>query len=270
MFSAGPRAGIPSGATGDSAEQLKLRKACQQFEALFLSHLLRSMRETAIQMGPNEQEAGAGLMSDLMDEHLAGAVASGGGFGLGRMLEESLTGTAVRNADPGTGRWPLPASRLTIYGNPKEPVPTDTPNGFTVHSRSIDAYAHIVDRAAKKFDLDPDLLISVISQESDGRPDAVSSRGAKGLMQLMDETALEMGVKDPFDPEENILGGARYLRHLMDRWPGDLENALAAYNAGPSAVEKYGGVPPYAETRNYVRRVLDSVQSAGGSIRRTR
>jgi soluble lytic murein transglycosylase-like protein len=109
----------------------------------------------------------------------------------------------------------------------------------------------------KESKLDPALLYAVITQESGGNPGEVSSKGAKGLMQLMDGTARELGVGNSFDPRQNILGGARYLRQMLDRFGGDLRLALAAYNAGPGAVERHGAVPPFAETQQYVNRVLE-------------
>ena len=242
----------------ESAESLRLRRACQQFESLFVSYLLKSMRETTVQMGSGEEPTGGGLMNELMDEHLADAVTRNGGIGLGRMLEDSLTGGRARSPDSSPIGSPLPVSRRTVYRPAEEGGP-----GGDAQTRSVRAYERIIDRAAKRYGLDPLLIESMISQESAGRPDAVSSKGAKGLMQLMDETAEEMGVKNPFDPEENILGGARYLRRLVDRWDGDLTKALAAYNAGPSAVEKHGGVPPFAETQAYVQRILERVRSTG-------
>jgi soluble lytic murein transglycosylase-like protein len=115
--------------------------------------------------------------------------------------------------------------------------------------------------AAKIYGLDPALLSAIAITESGGNPDAVSPKGAEGLMQLMPATAERFGVIDPFDPVENVLGAARFLKQL-ERWragtPGlvHLPELIAAYNAGPGSVEKYGGVPPYPETRRYVRRVL--------------
>lgn len=111
--------------------------------------------------------------------------------------------------------------------------------------------------AAKRHGLDPALLKAVVHVESRFTPEAVSSRGAKGLMQLMDATAAQVGVTDPFDPAQNINGGASYLRQLLQRYEGNVTLALAAYNAGPAAVERWGGVPPYAETQSFVPRVLD-------------
>lgn len=110
--------------------------------------------------------------------------------------------------------------------------------------------------AAAASDLDPEFLRAIARTESGLNPRAVSSAGAIGLMQLMPATARGLGV-DPWDPKQNILGGARHLRALLDRFDGRIDLALAAYNAGAGAVTRYGGVPPYAETRTYVGRNLD-------------
>jgi soluble lytic murein transglycosylase-like protein len=106
--------------------------------------------------------------------------------------------------------------------------------------------------------VDPELIHAVIRQESGYDLFAVSRKGARGLMQLMPQTALELGVKDIFDPAENVYGGVQHLRRLLDRYDGDRRLALAAYNAGEGAVKRYGGVPPYPETVDYVSRIARS------------
>jgi soluble lytic murein transglycosylase len=114
-----------------------------------------------------------------------------------------------------------------------------------------------VDRVSRANDLPPALVHAIIKAESNGQRKAVSPKGAKGVMQLMPFTSKRMRVVDPFDPIENIEGGIRYIKELLVSFEGDLTNTVAAYNAGPAAVRKYGGVPPYQETRLYVRRVMD-------------
>jgi soluble lytic murein transglycosylase-like protein len=113
-----------------------------------------------------------------------------------------------------------------------------------------------VQKAAAKYNLTPELITAVIRAESNFEVSAVSSAGARGLMQLMPATAKELGVKNPFDIEENIDGGTKYLRKMLDRFGGSVRKALAAYNAGPGTVLKYNGRVPYPETRQYVKRVL--------------
>ena len=110
---------------------------------------------------------------------------------------------------------------------------------------------------ARRHGLDPALVLAVASVESGFQPKAVSPKGAQGLMQLMPATATSLGVADTFDPETNLEGGSRYLAELISLYGGDLTKALAAYNAGPGAVKRHGGVPPYRETRAYVKKVLE-------------
>jgi soluble lytic murein transglycosylase-like protein len=125
-----------------------------------------------------------------------------------------------------------------------------------VADRVLRAHGPALLREARRANVSPTLLLAVIATESAGRADAISPKGALGLMQLMPATARRFGVGDPTDPGQNIAGGARYLSFLLDRFDGDAVLALAAYNAGEGAVDRHGGVPPYAETRAYVPRAL--------------
>jgi soluble lytic murein transglycosylase-like protein len=116
--------------------------------------------------------------------------------------------------------------------------------------------------AAQRHGLDPNLVLAVVAVESGFQPDAVSNKGAQGLMQLMPATAKDLGVADAMDPAQNLDGGTRYLRMLIAKYNGDVGRALAAYNAGPEAVKRHGGVPPYRETHHYIDRVLKRYESA--------
>ncbi|MGC9518565.1 MAG: transglycosylase SLT domain-containing protein [Desulfuromonadaceae bacterium] len=135
-------------------------------------------------------------------------------------------------------------SRFTFYAS--EPSDTVLENA-SVHE--------LVEHYARKYSLDPALVKAVVKAESNFNPRSVSSAGARGLMQVMPATALEMEIYDLYDPSQNIAAGSLYLRRMFERFDGDLDLALAAYNAGPAIVEKYGGVPPYAETRTYLENV---------------
>lgn len=143
-------------------------------------------------------------------------------------------------------------------------------NSTKPHVKNTSNYNQIIYSKSKKYNIEPSLIKAVIKTESNWDPGVVSRRGAIGLMQLMPFTAKEMGVKNPFNPEENIEGGIKYLRYLLDKFNGDLTLALAAYNAGPKTIEKAGGIPHIQETQKYVKRVLsiyynDSSEFRGAS-----
>jgi soluble lytic murein transglycosylase-like protein len=134
------------------------------------------------------------------------------------------------------------------------------PAAAPVRARRGSEFDTIIDDHARAQGLSPVLVRAVIEAESAFNPRAVSRVGAMGLMQLMPGTARDLGVSDPFDPSENIRGGTTYLRALLDRFDGDVRLALAAYNAGPGAVERYDNVPPYRETRNYVAKISNRIK----------
>jgi hypothetical protein len=129
--------------------------------------------------------------------------------------------------------------------------------GYSGNSYKNVRYHKQIDYWAKRYNIDPNLIKAIIRAESGFDRYAVSKKGAQGLMQLMPDTAREMRVADPFNPEQNIAGGVRYLRKLLKMFNGNLVLSLAAYNAGPNQVKKAGGVPRFNETRRYIQRVLD-------------
>jgi len=175
-----------------------------------------------------------------------GSVATPANFELKKDLAVAKQGRAEKLTEAAglqSGPRSAQASRR-VFGR----LPSDNASGEVIE-RSIQ-------KAAARYSLSPDLIRGVIRAESNFQADAVSSAGAKGLMQLMPETAGDLGVTKPFDIQQNIDGGSRYLRQMLDRFGGNLKLALAAYNAGPGAVEKYEGRVPYAETQEYVKRVL--------------
>ena len=138
-----------------------------------------------------------------------------------------------------------------------------TPNGTTGSLAGV-PYGDEITAAARRNGVDPALLAGLVRQESNFNAAAVSPAGARGLTQLMPATAAGLGVANPSDPVQALEGGARYLRRQLDAFGGDVTKALAAYNAGPGAVQRYGGVPPYTETQNYVRNVLNYAREFRG------
>jgi Transglycosylase SLT domain/Domain of unknown function (DUF4124) len=140
---------------------------------------------------------------------------------------------------------------------------TETGGAF---SRGLRAFAHIIRAAAERYGVDTRLVEAIVQAESAGNPTAVSPKGARGLMQLMPDRAAELGVRNSFDPHQNVDGGVRHVRDLLQRFGGDVTLALAAYNAGEGAVRTHGGVPPFAETREYVRRVRAMYDGAGSPV----
>lgn len=140
-------------------------------------------------------------------------------------------------------------------------VNTGSPTGVAGATKPPADISQMIQNASAQNGVDPSLISAVIKNESGFNPSATSPVGAQGLMQLMPGTAAGLGVSNSYDPQQNINGGAKYLRGLLDEFHGSLPMTIAAYNAGPGAVQKYGGVPPYAETKNYVNNVMASYES---------
>jgi soluble lytic murein transglycosylase-like protein len=128
-------------------------------------------------------------------------------------------------------------------------------------NQRLSAYSGIITAASEKFGVPEYLIKAIITAESAGKADAKSSAGAKGLMQLMDGTAKSLGVKNSYNPAENIMGGTEYISNMLKKFNGNIEYALAGYNAGPGNVDKYGGIPPFKETQNYVKRVKKYIET---------
>lgn len=169
-------------------------------------------------------------------------------------------------------RWTDASGRMVISDRPlNTAAATFAVRGATTQFRSTrpvvnkraGAFDAIIEEHATAQNVDPNLVRAVIQAESAFNPRARSPKGAMGLMQLMPATASELGVSNAYDPSQNIRGGVAYLRRLLDRYDSNVDLALAAYNAGPTAVEKYGRIPPYRETRDYVKKIRGNTTAAG-------
>lgn len=137
-------------------------------------------------------------------------------------------------------------------------------SGMNLVPQGPDGLRQLIQKIAGEEGMDPALIEAVVATESAYDPNAVSPVGAQGLMQLMPATGRSLGVKDPFNPEENVRAGTRYLKQMVQQF-GSLEHGLAAYNAGPGNVRRYGGIPPFKETQDYVRKVTARMQALGGT-----
>ena len=173
-------------------------------------------------------------------------------------LEQMLRFQPPRNAAQSSASFAAQLSSATPAAAGTAPTASVSSAGAVTGPSALPAgtpYAAEITAAASKHGVDPALLAGLVKQESNFDPNAGSPAGAQGLTQLMPATAASLGVTNVHDPVQALDGGAKYLRQQLDRFDGDVARALAAYNAGPGAVERFGGVPPYAETQEYVRRV---------------
>lgn len=193
----------------------------------------------------SEPERGAppsSMLRGLVPQAISGVVSPIMSNALARL-------TGAGDEQPTASFSPVQESARGSFALPQEYVPPPPGRGGTSE------YAPLADRIAQEAGVDTGLVRAIIAQESNWNPQAVSPVGAQGLMQLMPPTAQRLGVSDSFDPEQNIRGGVAFLKWLLDKYGGDETLALAAYNAGPAAVDRYGGIPPYEETQRYVASV---------------
>ncbi len=228
-------------------------QVAREFEAVFTSMMMKSMRKTVFDGGLMPKSLGEKIYTDMLDVEYSRIISNNASLGLAEQIVKQI---GQEENDPSV------LKTLRNIGNQPwmiDPNLVPARKAGVSHSLSnrVSHWDTLIDEASTQYDVDRDLIAAVIAQESAGNPHAVSRAGAKGLMQLIDSTASSMGVKQVFSPRENIMGGTKYLEHLLRKFKGNETLALASYNAGPAAVEKYGGIPPYRETQNYVVRVLD-------------
>ena len=237
----------------DDKEKAKIAKAAKEFESLLTSMMLKSMNKTTGGM-LGEEGYGNDTFDALFEQKISSYLSESKDLGLARVLYKKITG---EDLDPTISFKRTDA--IEGLKNIKKSKESGSPVEISPSSGSIERlqkFEDLINDASSRFDIDKNLIKSVIMTESAANHKAVSSAKAKGLMQLMDSTATDMGVKNVFDPKQNINGGAKYLAQMIRQYDGDLKLALAAYNAGPKNVQKYDGVPPFEETKNYISKVL--------------
>ncbi len=283
------------------AEKARLRKTTKEFESFFLYYMLKTMRETltndaAAKDAPLGGSMGKDTYQQMFDMEISRQMVRGGNRTLSEMLYKSMEklveaqykATEKASAQVASASQPTPvaAAEPIALRTEEQPVKINANHNFKSINKSGKAdfapitshraikvsdpikarFGKIISQAAGETNLKPALIHSVIKAESNGDPYAVSDAGAKGLMQLTDSTARDLGVRNPFDPKANVMGGAKYLRTLIDKYKGNLRLALAAYNAGPGTVEKHGGVPPFKETHDYIQRVTTYLRNSTGQF----
>ncbi len=233
-----------------------LRDASEDFESLFVFFLLRTMRKTVMKSGLIKSGIGNEVMQSLFDQELSKKIARSTNLGIAELLEQQLAANKKTNAPEeikgvGSSEFKLPKLERPSF---KKRGANRFLKDQLLHR--LKPYESHISAAAAQTGVNPNLIRAVILAESSGDPKAKSAAGASGLMQLMEATARQLGVRNPLDPRENILGGSRYLSKLLQQFNGNLKLALAGYNAGPDTVKRYRDVPPFKETREYVRKVL--------------
>ncbi len=250
-------------------EKGKIAESAIQFESLMTQMMLKSMTETTGGMfGDSDSESGEGALGGdvfegLFLDQLSQFMTRSGSNGIAEQIYKKMTGedlpSEVKVKSPNSGR------SLNLNSGDAHRVVKKLEHDLTKLSavvpsaRSLDrikGFEDTITKMSEQFGVPTNLVRSIILAESAGNPRAFSHANAKGLMQLMDGTAQSMGVKNPWNPEENIYGGTKYISQMLEKFGGDTKLALAAYNAGPGNVEKYNGIPPFKETQQYVARVM--------------
>ncbi len=251
----------------DYDKKARLAKASKGFESILTQMMIKSMTKT------NEGGlfgGGDGLGGDMYDSifeaEIAKHISEKKGLGIAGMIFKKVTGqemdefdklyAAIERDKNVKGDKPVNKKNADPIKINPETLQKKAISPTNDSLKRLEKYDNYIDEASKKFGIDKNIIKSVILTESAANPKAVSRANAKGLMQLIDTTAEDMGVRNSFDPKQNILGGTKYLAKMLRQYDGDLKLSLAAYNAGPQNVEKHNGVPPFEETKNYIARVI--------------
>jgi soluble lytic murein transglycosylase-like protein len=254
--------GLPT-KQGGKFDDAQIREVARQFEAMFASYMLKTMNQSIQRSDLVKENMGENVFRDMLMDEYGNKMASGKGMGLSDLIYKSLKNDPSQAAaysakvrDFKSKKYVNDVLKYTAgdFGTVKQYKLNES---VDERMKKLDP---LIQYTASQHGLDSNLLKAVVRQESEGNPMAVSKAGAKGLMQLMDSTAQAMGVRNSFNQHQNLDGGARYLKQLLQDFGGNEELALAAYNAGPDSVKKYEGIPPFPETQNYVANVKKYAQ----------
>lgn len=267
---------------GENAELEGLEKAAKQFEAVFMNSLMKAMRRTVPDNKIFNSSGPTKYYQQMQDAEMAKAMATGHNqMGIAEMIirqfETNVQGENTGGSEPQHPPVsPLPPQALDRYRSMGQAtgevadmvrLRSQAQMQGTAVSDTLRRFENEITQSARQNGLDPALVLAVVMEESGGDPMATSGKGAQGLMQLMPDTARELGVDDITSPSQNVAGGSLYLSKMLKRYDGDLELALAAYNAGPGNVDKAGRqVPQFKETQAYVKKVQDRFKALGGTI----
>ncbi len=257
--------GEPIAATAAGERVQQLQALLEQVEQGPSLATFASALNAAQAGGPGSATAGAStsllVNADLTADASVSPTSTSGAAYTSMLAGGYASASSATDGYPGPAIDGYPTAASTANGYTSA-IPTTvaydsaTPADTSAASGGGSAYAPMIEQAAAHYGIDPSLLYGLIEQESGFDPSAKSSAGAAGLTQLMPSTAASLGVSEPLNPAQSIEGGARYLSQLLHQFAGNTTDALAAYNAGPGAVEQYGGVPPYPETQQYIAKVL--------------
>ena len=245
-------------------DKARLQKAAKEFESLFTAMMLKSMTQNTKGLFGDDNSFGGDYFDMVFQNAIAKKISEGKGIGLADFIYNKLAGQNISlgqdKAKIDTAQ-PVEKAAADEKGTEKIDLQNHDDNLFSIPPsksslKRLNKFESYIDKASELYNVDKNLIKSVILAESAANEKAVSGAKAKGLMQLMDKTAQDLGVNNVFDPEQNIFGGTKYLAQMLRLYNGDVDLALASYNAGPQNVEKYNGVPPFEETKNYISRVL--------------
>ncbi|MDR2693999.1 MAG: transglycosylase SLT domain-containing protein [Chitinispirillales bacterium] len=237
-------------AKGSTARGSKAAQVAKEFEAMFTSMMFKAMRGTVNESSLIRKNIGENIFTEMLDGEYAKMSSENGALGLAALIQKEIDRCEGRSPalDGSSTSAAMRRSRASWAYAPADSA--------ALIEKVRGKWDSLISEVCERYGVDKDLVTAVVARESAGNPHAISPKGAKGLMQLMDATARDMGVGSSFSPIENITGGVKYLKNMLNSFNGDESLALASYNAGPGAVKRYNGIPPYRETREYVRAVL--------------